>query len=550
MSESLRIDPMLPHHELIRVLKAGTTYLFRQRTSGQLLVLKRMRDPENPHAAARRLRLLNLVHHPSAPTGYRSMMIEGESFTLRGYVEGCPASQTLLQGAPPAPGAVALKFTMQIALGLRALHQIGLVHGKLHPNNIILDSRGSARLVDLAEPPLSPFKYDGASPAPAHSLYLCPEQLRGLTMSPGSDLFCLGLILYQLLTGQHPFSGDNLIEVAHRTLYETPLPVIRYRPELPAQLSVLVDRLVAKRRYQRLASAQHLAQALLPLMREDVSTAPRFSQKFLSLPRWDPGRWTWRRLGAATSQTANSAFNLSEPALSRWRKLAMSRRALAVSFAAFLILLVSVLVDKRRDRILADEIATDIAAGWTTKARQRLQAELKKQDKDPLRQKLLGDVSCARKEYSDCLKHYREATAMTRRFSSDRTLQKNVLGLLDSAGKSSDLTPVIARLDDKIEPALVEGTQSEHYWRRWNSVRGLEARGASKKIDYSLVYSMDLVHGGRCETRRVAARKLGQLKDRRALPYLKRAQTTADGNFFERLCMGDSIKRAMRAIED
>src|SRR5262249_23841778 len=157
------------------------TYLFRQRRSGQLFVLKRTRDSESLRAAARRLRLLNLVHHPSAPTGYRSIEIEGVSWTLRGYLEGCPASQALLQGATPAPAAMALEFALQIALGLRALHQIGLVHGNLHPNNVIVDCRGSARLVDLAEPPPSPFQYDGASPAPAHGLYLCPEQLRGLT---------------------------------------------------------------------------------------------------------------------------------------------------------------------------------------------------------------------------------------------------------------------------------------------------------------------------------------------------------------------------------
>ncbi|RME20332.1 MAG: hypothetical protein D6806_16555 [Deltaproteobacteria bacterium] len=95
-------------------------------------------------------------------------------------------------------------------------------------------------------------------------------------------------------------------------------------------------------------------------------------------------------------------------------------------------------------------------------------------------------------------------------------------------------------------PALLEASRSERYWLRWNSIKLLERFGMLDKVDLGLAYIMDLEYAGSCSTRKRAARELAKLKDKRALPALRKAQQRS---FFENLCMGDTLEESIRAIE-
>ena len=551
MSDTIAADLLSANYELLEVLNPGATFLVRQQKSGRLVVLKRKGSGRPADRIQRRRQLFREVSHPLVSTAHDNIEIGHTVYAARGYVEGKPVSQELFRHGTKLESGAIFEFAIRVARGLEVLHRVGLVHGNLHPGNLVIDSRGKPRIVDPADALTLFLPSDGFPSSNAtHHLYLSPEQLKGKPASRRSDLFCLGVIVYELVTGRHPFFGSNWVDALEKTLYENPPPATQLRPELSPMVDGVLNRLLAKRPLQRYASAKKVAEAFVSI------SDPKDQLSLLPFEEPDPpasaaltAKQTWRRLRPAVSQTASSAVTLLEPSLSRWRGLKFSRKAIALASVAVLLLAAFALVGRIRERTLASEIESDISSGRTAQARTRLLTELKKRKKDALITKLLGDVSCARKEYPDCLKRYRESTEVSGRFASDEILQRNTLALLGSP-PGPDLIKVLAQLDSSIEPRLVEETKSEQYWKRWNSVRALEARGASKKIDYAVVYSMDLLHGNQCETRRGAAAKLAQLKDKNALPYLQRAQAAAAKSYSERRCLGDSIERALKAIDD
>jgi serine/threonine protein kinase len=551
MPDAIAADLLSANYELLDVLKPGATFLVRQQRSGHLLVLKRKPFGKSADRIQRRRQLFREVRHPRISTAYNTIEIGQTIYRAREYVEGKPVSQELFRHDTRLESGAIFDFAIHVARGLEALHRVGLVHANLHPGNLIIDSRGKPRIVDPADALTLFLQSDGfASSNATPYLYLSPEQLKGKPASRRSDLFCLGVIVYELVTGRHPFLGSNRLDALEKTLYQNPPPATQLRPELSPMVDSVFNRLLAKRPLQRYASARSVAEAFVRV------SDPRDGLSLLPFEDPDPpadvamtAKQTWRRLRPAVSQTASSAVTLLEPSFSRWRNLKLSRKAIALASAALLLIVVFALVGRSRERALAAEIESDISSGRTAQARNRLLAELKKRKKDALVTKLLGDVSCARKEYPDCLKRYRESIEMSERFASDETLRRNTFALLGGP-PGSDLIKVLAQLDSSIESRLVEETKSEQYWRRWNSVRALEARSASKKIDYAVVYSMDLLHGGQCQTRRGAAAKLAQLKDKNALPYLKRAQAAAEKSSSERRCLGNSVERALKAIDD
>ena len=93
---------------------------------------------------------------------------------------------------------------------------------------------------------------------------------------------------------------------------------------------------------------------------------------------------------------------------------------------------------------------------------------------------------------------------------------------------------------------LLRGSRSRHYWLRWNSIRMLEKLGYSNQVDWVRAYILDLRHEAACSTRKLAARKLGELGDKRALPALRQAQKKG---FLDNLCMGDALEDAILEIE-
>jgi serine/threonine-protein kinase len=158
--------------------------------------------------------------------------------------------------------ATAIDIVVQILRGARFAHRRGVVHRDLKPHNVILDEEGRARVTDfgIARAGASDMTLTGSIMGTAQ--YLSPEQAQGQAVSAASDLYSVGVILYELLTGVVPFEGETAVAIAFKQVSAEPLPPSALNPALPAALDAIVLRALAKDPAQRFADADEFIAAL------------------------------------------------------------------------------------------------------------------------------------------------------------------------------------------------------------------------------------------------------------------------------------------------
>lgn len=157
----------------------------------------------------------------------------------------------------------ALELTTQVAEGVGAAHRVGLVHRDIKPGNILLDAHGEAKIADFGISSNSVgerMTATGAAIGSPH--YISPEQVSGHMATPASDVYSLGIVLYQLLTGRRPFEGDNVTAVAIAHVDRIPEPPSVHAPEIEPWLDVLVLRCLDKEPEARFQDGDALARAI------------------------------------------------------------------------------------------------------------------------------------------------------------------------------------------------------------------------------------------------------------------------------------------------
>jgi eukaryotic-like serine/threonine-protein kinase len=260
-----RIEERLGRGGMGEVYRAFDSRLHR------LVALKRVRAAAGDvelarHRFQREARAMAQLSHSAVVQVHDWVAGEGEDWIVMELVDGRPLRELLAAG-PLAP-AEAIRIGRGIAAGLAAAHGAGLVHRDLKLDNVMVTPAGEVKILDfgiarqlLGEPG------PGEDPATLARLTLTgkvvgtvtamsPEQAMGLAVDHRSDLFSLGSLLYELLTGESPFRGRNAMETLSRICSLRQPPVIKLRPEVPAALSDLVERLLAKDPAQRPASAE------------------------------------------------------------------------------------------------------------------------------------------------------------------------------------------------------------------------------------------------------------------------------------------------------
>ena len=204
------------------------------------------RQVSNPHV----VRIHDLARHDS------------QWLISMDYVEGESLDRRLdREGAFPVEDA--MRIARQLAEGLGAAHAKGVVHRDLKPSNVLLDAGGNAYISDFGVArSLATSGMTQSGTVVGTPDYLSPEQARGESVDARSDLYALGLILYEMLAGKLPFAGGTVSEILAQRMMRTPVPVSSIRPEVPAWVARLVDRLLRPQPAHRLQDAAAVVSAI------------------------------------------------------------------------------------------------------------------------------------------------------------------------------------------------------------------------------------------------------------------------------------------------
>jgi serine/threonine protein kinase len=275
----------------------GEVYKARDPRLNRLVAVKVLSTTlqDDPAALARferEARTLAGLNHPNIVAIHDVGRADGTSFVVTELLEGETLSALLARG--PLPLARALAISLQIAKGLVAAHDKGIIHRDLKPSNVMIGKGDHAKLLDFGLAKDLKLEFDGsatdAAVMPGHTLrgtilgtvgYMSPEQVRGEGTDARSDLFTLGVLLLEMLTGKQAFTGDSAVEVLHAILREDPLDGC----ELSSELRPIVERLLAKDPLQRFQTARDLVFVLERTGgASSVQTSPVTQRRFWVLP--------------------------------------------------------------------------------------------------------------------------------------------------------------------------------------------------------------------------------------------------------------------------
>ena len=185
----------------------------------------------------------------------------GTYYIAMEYLDGRSLDSIVREEAPLPPDH-AIELTEQVLRAARFAHRRGVVHRDLKPHNVIVDEEGRVKVTDfgIAQAGASEITQTGSIMGTAR--YLSPEQAQGLPVSPRSDLYSIGVMLYELLTGTVPFEGESVVAIALRHLSEPPRPPSSLVPSISPSLDAIVLRALAKSPEERFADADEFLAAL------------------------------------------------------------------------------------------------------------------------------------------------------------------------------------------------------------------------------------------------------------------------------------------------
>ena len=209
------------------------------------------------------------LSHPNVVSIYDRGEAEGSYFIVMEYVEGRTLKELIVTRGP-CPVPVAISYVRQVLAALRYAHRNGIVHRDIKPHNVLVDHEGRVKVADFGIARAGSSQMTEAGSIIGTAQYLSPEQARGAPVDESSDLYSTGIVLYELLTGLVPFTGETPVEIAMKHLSQVPAAPSTIRPEIPRDLDLVVLRALAKEPADRYRSAKEMDRDLELVGRGDA----------------------------------------------------------------------------------------------------------------------------------------------------------------------------------------------------------------------------------------------------------------------------------------
>ena len=248
-----------------------------------------LRDEEGRKRFEREAKAAAKLDHPNICTVYELDEVDGRTFIVMAFLEGRPLSKKIAESPLKLPEA--LSIATQMADGLGAAHEGGITHRDIKPDNVMLmkGSRGLVKLMDFGLAQLA-----GSSKLTQHGTtlgtmaYMSPEQVEGAKTDYHTDIWALGVVLYEMVTGQLPFRGEFDPAIVFSIVHEPPEPLTALRTGVPKELERIVNKCLAKKAEERYQHADELLVDLQTLRRDLEPQASRVGAKPAPAKRTSP----------------------------------------------------------------------------------------------------------------------------------------------------------------------------------------------------------------------------------------------------------------------
>ncbi len=228
----------------------------------KFLPLEFTRNPEAKARFMKEAQAASALDHPRIGTIYEvNETDDGHMYIAMAFYEGETLKDVLGRGTIPLKRVIDL--VLQVANGLASAHEKEITHRDIKPANIMITEDGFVKIVDFGLAKLGDStKITKSGMAMGTPAYMSPEQVKGTQIDHRSDIWSLGIILYELLTGKLPFRGDNEMSMLYNIVHEEPAPASQYNPEIPSQIEKIITHSIVKNASERYASINEFIEDL------------------------------------------------------------------------------------------------------------------------------------------------------------------------------------------------------------------------------------------------------------------------------------------------
>ncbi|MBN1129673.1 MAG: serine/threonine protein kinase [Chitinispirillaceae bacterium] len=527
-------------------------------------------------------RLSAQLNHQSIVPVYDAGEEAGVPWIAFQYIDGV-ALDKIIQSRGKIGLKWSLHITLDIASALQLAHGQQIVHRDIKPGNIIVDRRGGiAKLADfgVAKVPWASLTCEGnAMGSPG---YMSPEQIEGFSIDERSDLFSLGVVLYEMLTGRHPFVRETVVATAFATLSGKYVQAGELVTGIPARLDDVIARCLAPKPDNRIKSAAQLIELLRnlvpavdsgsgawPMLEDEKKSAlkeivsgirsmvadgirrltpkKREPPTLVSVPIKPARHYPSPFLTRLRNGGRMALFSLRKGAAQTLDRLSVAVSLKTVGIVAFVgavvtVLCVIVLVENGREgdslylptaglnaeqKLLISRSFSWAEAGKLDSAILCANALSVTREGAARGHFLRGIFSCQKGDFDEALAAFETAEKLpvgSRLIErSRRHIVSLCLPVLQKRRAPEALVSTLAKKCQAADhPAIKKAAYEKPYWSRWNAVRILQAAG--RQVDLVQVFVLDLKYAKTMRTRLQAVRDLGDLNDRRAVPALIEAR--------------------------
>ncbi len=267
----------------------GVVYKAQDTTIGRMVAVKTIRMSDLAHPEERdqlRSRLFReaqsagILSHPGIVTIYDIAEEADLAYITMEFVEGKTLEKLLDQGSLE-DAKYLVSVATQTALALDYAHSKGIVHRDIKPGNIMVNNEGQVKITDFGIARIASSKFTHTGTVMGTPSYMSPEQVRGAVVDGRSDMFSLSVVLYEMLTGQKPFSGDSITTVIFKIVSENPVPPKELNPSVGSKVNTVVMRALAKEPAERYQNCKEFAEALQLAVAQTANLTP-LTKKVLS----------------------------------------------------------------------------------------------------------------------------------------------------------------------------------------------------------------------------------------------------------------------------